>query len=163
MSKAVFWGILALIPVATSATLSAQTGIGEDLTVRLFAPDTVVSKSEPIILGLDLVNMTDHELGFFAVPGGQHAELFYDVIGRDTDGKEIARTEYGKYAGGRSHMMGARIQRIIKPDQSYRAFMEVSKIFDLSQPGRYTFQVKNKYPPSEDNNPGSNVVTVEVK
>ncbi len=163
MPKMIAVRMLAFVTVTFSLPYAAGTAKAESPAVKLSAPSAVVAQGAPVTLDVTLVNTTGHELIFWVAPGGHNAELFYDIVGKNAEGEDIARTAYGVWVCGGPVMMVSRSQKTLSPDQSYGEFMEVSKIFDLSHSGRYTFQVERTYLRNQKVDIPSNPVTIEVK
>ena len=163
MLKLIALGRFAFLTATLCPHMLLETARAETPTVKLSAPSTVVAQAAPVTLTVTLVNTTRHEFTFWVAPGRHNAELFYDVIGKDRWGKELVRTEYGKWIHNGPVMMVSRMQKTLKPEESFGETIDASKIFDISRPGQYSFQVKREYLLNEKVDIKSNIVTVEVK
>ncbi len=151
------------MPAVAGSVMQSDQAVVDTATVRLGASSAVFPTGEPVVLNASMVNTTRHEFTFWVARSGPDTELYYDFVGKDSDGKELARTAYGKWLQAGNMVMISRIQKTLKPDESFGETIDASKIFDISRPGQYSFQVKREYLLNEKVDIKSNIVTVEVK
>jgi hypothetical protein len=132
------------------------------LTITISAPMTTVKAGAAVPLRLTLTNTSDSPLGVQAFgveapPYGVVRLRDLDIQIRDSDGKPVAETQFGKLIHGRyvpprevkpDHSRPLRpgpggsraLASVIEPGQTLIEESDLAKEFDLSMPGEYTVQ-----------------------
>jgi hypothetical protein len=142
--------ILFLI-AATLVTQSAGTRANAEapfsITIKA-VQETVTSNSE-VRIGVTLTNISNREISSYKVNGNGQAELGGYIVDIRTDkGNRPAETKYqrkittGEDAPGESSVLvisGGYVP--LKSGESLRDEIVATKLFDLSQPGKYEIRV----------------------
>jgi hypothetical protein len=139
-------------------------------SIAISAPDVISAGSEPK-LSIVLKNTSDHEimLGRSVQPG--HGELHHDVEVRDDKGDLAPETEYHRKIKGRLSATPGKappppnvrsdIFIPMKPGETRNDDLTISKLYDLSKPGKYTIQV-SRFDEDTKGVVKSNTITVSV-
>lgn len=134
---------------------------------------TVAAPSEPIKSGAELrllvtvTNTSDRSIGFIRSPGVPPDEGFrYEIEVRNAQGRSAPPSAYLRDLKNKpTASFESRQARWLKPGESFVDEIEVTKFYDLSQPGKYTVAVARDIPPGQNLGEGkvkSNPVTVTV-
>jgi hypothetical protein len=129
---------LAAAPIADpeySLTISAGSGRfkrGADIKVRIV-----------------LANLTDHQISIGRLNDSFGPEFEYTINVRDADSRAVALTRYGRASHGTPDAGDVRqgcgdcsgFSEDLAPHEKITDEISVSKIHDLSKPGKYTIQV----------------------
>jgi hypothetical protein len=118
---------------------------------------TVEAPSEPLKVGGELrlrvtvTNTSSHTIVFVRSPGQIPEEFFrYSVEVRDSKGQSAPPSAYVKQLNDpRASTFESRRAYSLKPGESFVDDVEVTKFYDLSQPGTYTISVAREFPPRQ--------------
>jgi hypothetical protein len=145
-----------LASIALGAAFGGITATAADpelsLTISL-APGTVKPGAE-VKLTVVLTNPTDHVvyIGRLWTLGGAELEYNFDV--RDTQGNRVPLTRYGRALHGTPDKGDDRndcgdcseVGVWIQPHEKVADEVVISKIYELSKPGKYTIQASGTEP-----------------
>jgi hypothetical protein len=157
----------ALIPVAFGLTIgwAAQDDATTKARFRLTAtmPATTVRAGTPVLVDFALTNISDRLLGMHMTtmrgPIFEEKLRQMDVELRDSEGKPVPETEYGKTIHGRSARppvsaehgkpgvgWGGRsgVDGALPAGETFRETSDLSKEFDLRKPGTYAIRAFRK-------------------
>jgi hypothetical protein len=156
----IFLPLLSLVTAQASAAQERQRP-EPALKLVITAPESEIRLGSPVPLKLVLTNISNHDIWFsgFNVSGPVFKQVplrQIDIQVRDSDGKLVAETEFGKTIHGRSverpqveppdpskpgkPLPGPPrdVFMISQPGETLAEESDLSKEFDLSKPGRYT-------------------------
>ncbi len=112
-----------------SLTISAKTAIqeGSDVKIRIALTNTSTRK-------LSVLHEKANEIG-------ERVGFSLDV--RDANNIQVSLTAYGKaYYNHELALVGAPYYADVRPGQTLEDWIVVSKLYDLSKPGKYKIQVQ---------------------
>jgi hypothetical protein len=156
------FAIIFLTTISTSAITSL-------FSVTLDPPKGALKSGAQLVLRVNVKNTSDHDIPFRRTGNPVSNEEFrYKIDVRDADGNPAP-------ASARVRALEGQIIQIedinnhaywLKPGESYSDDLEITKLFDLSHPGKYTVWVSkdllSRQPRPEDT-VKSNTVTVVVQ
>jgi hypothetical protein len=151
--------------VADLALAPAQDG-HIPFSITLSVAQNVLQAGSKVRIRLVFKNTSDHEIQYVRGPGigvEPHGEIFTDVEVRGTKGELMPETKYYRALRGkddtsantagamksavtsatsgppelRPRIRGSFVGLMLKPGESMEEDIVVSKLYDLSQPGRY--------------------------
>ena len=136
------------------------------LSITISAPQTVVKASSPVKLRITMTNISNHNVTYYVSSAGRP----YDIYVRGTSRKLAPETpagvrvhpwspKYKPFSGGGSVFSGS-FQ--IKPGEKTETEVDLTKEYDLNQPGKYTVQVERRDPENPKKRLKSNVITLTV-
>ena len=113
--------------------LSEQT-TKQPFSIKINADPTQVKVGNPVYVGIELSNTSDHEIDCSAMTGNNGIDLNfqYEVI------YEHGNPER-EIAAGKTYPEA--IPCTLKPENNYSTGSEISRVFDFSRLGRYTIQL----------------------
>lgn len=158
--QAQFFLVVALIVSMPESIVRAEEGRAL-CSITISGPQTV-HIGEAIVVHIVFKNISDHDIPYHQLPGSGLAEAFYNIYVHDNVGSGPPLTQYGRDA--RRHLfVGSEVIKLIGPGQSVTQETNLSKQFDLSEPGVYHVQLSLPLP----ENPGhvvveSNEITITV-
>jgi predicted DNA-binding transcriptional regulator AlpA len=134
---------------------------------------TVEAPSEPLKVGGELrlrvtvTNTSDRSITFIRSPGIiPHEAIRYNIEVRDSRGESAPPSEYvRKLKTSETRWFESSHAYTIKPGESFVDDVEVTRFYDLSQPGKYTISVAREFPPRQKLGEGavkSNSIDVTV-
>jgi len=161
-----------LLLLASLGFLAAAFGQPKQpaFSIAISAPDLISAGSEPK-LSIVLKNTSDHEIMLGRSVQPDHGELHHDVEVRDDKGDLAPETEYHRKIKGRLPATPGKappppnvwsdILTSIKPGETRNDDLTISKLYDLSKPGKYTIQV-SRFDEDTKAVVKSNTITVNV-
>jgi hypothetical protein len=118
---------------------------------------------EPIILRVRVTNTSDRSIAFVRSPGQLPEESFrYQIEVRNQQGRSVDRAKNS----GEPTTEISRYAYTLRPDESFEDSVELTRVFDLSRPGKYVVTVSRDYPPAQNLGKGaakSNPVTIDIE
>lgn len=149
-----------LFAMGSQSAPPASSSAPFQLTVE---PETAsVASGDKIVLRITLTNTSEKDLGFRQRARADEAEWDYSIDVRDEKGDAVNQTNFGRNRLQIMTMFSARV-KTVNPGQSLKEGVTLSKLFDLTIPGRYTVQVSRH---AQDNDSGqlvkSNTATIIV-
>jgi hypothetical protein len=134
-------------------------------SIRVKAPAKVVELGSDITVQIVLTNASDHELHLWKIPGyAPQAEFYYAFDVRDDQGRELPETEYGRRMKS-GFMRGSRISYTVAPGESVADEAVMTKLYNFSQPGKYTVQISRSIAQIQGSGKGvvrSNTIAIEL-
>ncbi len=88
-------------------------------------------------LRFDIIFIRDKELNYEPVK-----ERLVDVQLYDNEGNSVPLTLFGRVARGRCLCFGKGVQGLLRPGESLTEEADLSKEFDIKQPGKYTIRAQ---------------------
>jgi hypothetical protein len=131
-----------IVALAIPAAGFCQT-VGPKFSLTISLPQSVVKSASKVELDITKKNISEHDLMCETVVGT--AEEDYDVIATDGEGKPAVETKYGRKIHGKEPYKGtsrSSFIRTLKPGEEVQEHLFVNRIYDLSQPGKFTIQVQ---------------------
>jgi len=131
------------------------------MSVTISGPAEAVKVGSQVKIKVVLKNISSHELGISKAVGP--GEFDYELDIRDDKGIKVAHTKYGRdispeEGGGISDNT---IIVPLPPGGTETNTITISKIHDMSRPGRYTVQVR-RYEGDSKSWINSNTITVTI-
>jgi hypothetical protein len=155
------FSILIVISI-TAGLASGQTkDAKEPLSIRLTIETSIVRVGSGVSVNGHLTNTSNKPLdasGCHCGPSGLDSYLTWEA--RDERGRMVAKRIYPhpELATG-----SAILDRIVKPGQSIAGSQDISRLFDMSRPGKYVIQASRRISDEKDSDVvKSNKVTVTV-
>lgn len=118
------------------------------LSVDITVPQDAVPIGSDIKIGVSITNMSSHLVSFLRTPGGDHGELLMEIEVTDEQGNPVPGTKYGESLKehGIDSLEGSRITERLKPGESFKDYVVLNRLYDLSHPGKYTVYAKQRIP-----------------
>ena len=143
---------VSIIPVLVFGMVLTAVSQVQQPAITISSSKQTEKQGSPIQIHVVLSNKTQESFSLFKSVGGAHAELYYTVKVLAPDGKEATLTPYGRSVEQRQIMPISRIRKTVNPGESMGEDFDVSRIFEMSTPGKYQIQVGRPNPlkPSSD-------------
>lgn len=109
-------------------------------TLKVEAQSPSVVAGGKIVLEIALRNVSQGDLVVRQTMRPDQGEWDYGVDVRDEKGDRVDQTKYGRNREQIIRLLSSHMHTL-KPDQTLNAEITLSKLFDLTVPGRYTIQV----------------------
>jgi hypothetical protein len=130
-----------------------------DLELTLATKTPVLVKGEPLLLNIDLKNVSPEPFRFNFTRAENQAEFDgFAVKVKNGNGEELPALPYDSIGRG----FRSRSAYVLQSGQTVHEHLVVNHLVDISAPGTYTMYVTWKYQRSE-RRIQSNVITVEVR
>jgi hypothetical protein len=102
-----------------------------------------------VLLQITLTNTSNREIALSKAPGDlPQAESEYSIKVLDSQGREVPDTDYGQKIKQRKILVSrSRVSWTLGPGESLKDGAIISKLYDISHPGKYTGQVMRSIPP----------------
>jgi hypothetical protein len=132
------------------------------------APSTVTLKSgAELRLRVTVTNTSDRRIGFIRSPAALPEEgLRYNIDVRDPQGQSAPPSASARQLSKNTTViLGSNVARWLNPGESFVDEIDITKLYDLSQPGKYSIAVAREIPPAQNLGKGivkSNSITVRV-
>lgn len=127
---------LAIIGLAISISAAAQTPDPFSLTIS--TPEPEIPAGSVIRLNIRVKNVSEEPIGF-VTRGQSRAEQSFTINVLDDAGKPVPKTQYGNSLHPER---GRAVGGSLNPGQEGEEFTILSRVFDLSMPGKYLVQVE---------------------
>jgi outer membrane biosynthesis protein TonB len=155
---------VAPLPVAPSATpkdKSSPNGDGHaSFQIEISAPSDEVQVGGDARIVITLSNTSDREILFSHRPGTNNPEFSYRIEVRNAAGREVEETAYAREARQRQQTEGRSVD-YVQPGMSSVQTAHLTRLVNLSRPGRYTVRV-SRVDPATRAVVKSNEVTLNV-
>jgi hypothetical protein len=152
------------------SSLATAFGAEPELSLKLSVAQGVARVGAEVRIKIVLTNMTDHEIliGRYNHPDGPEFEYRFDV--RDSQNREVPLTKYGRAlngtpdSGDERHDCGdcSSFVETVEPHQTTYDEIVISKIYDLSKPGKYIIQVSRQQAEASHMIVKSNTITLTI-
>jgi hypothetical protein len=140
---------LTIVPlISAQSTKSAKK---PSFSIAINAEDVVKADSN-VPLDIILTNTSDKDMSSGEILGG--AELNYDIDVRGSKGELAPETSFGRKLHHKDPgftLGGSVVAYHLKPGRTHETRSFLNRVYDLSQPGKYTIQVQRR-------DPGSNTI-----
>jgi hypothetical protein len=170
MKKARLLGVVAILTVLAGATASCAE---PTLKLTISVPEPVVRAGADVRVNVVLRNVGDHPVNLIAAPrvfNGAVGEVhYYRATVTDEKGNSAVFTAFGKKIWGEDAAPGALfdgsmiLASPLNPGEEDRHSLMISKLYDLSKPGKYTIQVTRLDLEGTKIQLKSNAITVTVE
>jgi len=156
---------------AFAFTFFAALSEGSDkqlFSLTLAAPTEPLKAGAEVRLHVTVTNTSERNIAFIRSPGLIPEEAFrYDMDVRNEQGKSAPPSVYVRQLKNSTTVTEeiSRYARWLKPGEFFVDDLEITKFYDLSQPGKYTISVTRPIPPRQNLGEGkvkSNSITVTV-
>ena len=136
-------------------------------SVTLHAPSAPIKSGEEVRLDATVTNISDHAIRFGRTPGiVPHEELSYQIEIRDALGKEPSLTPFFQHLKENpSSTWGSYTTYSVEPGKSFDDELVITRLYALTQPGRYTVSVARRQDPLQKSGKGlvkSNSIMLKV-
>ena len=159
-----FLSAMILVPTMALAQ-SQQPGPQAAFSIAISAPQTVVKSGSDVTVNIALTNASGDKINV-GQDVSRKGEFHYQFDIRDGKRNHATKTKYfrslrGDEVGRGAVIMRGTIIRTLQPGQTLLDEVNLTKLFDLNQPGKYTIQVERR---DEDSKivVKSNVIEVTV-
>jgi hypothetical protein len=127
--------VFALLAAALQSVCIAQ--LNPPVTVTITTPTPVTKSGAEIRIDVTVVNTSDNTIKIVKAPGPDgHADAANQVEVYDAEGNKIPLAH--------RQMWISRKTVPVEPGKSYVDYLTLSKLFDLSKPGKYTVTVRHE-------------------
>ena len=151
---------LTIVPlISAQSTKSAKK---PSFSIAINAPEDIVKADSSVPLDIILTNTSDKDTSSGEILGG--AELNYDIDVRGSKGELAPETSFGRKLHHKEPgftLGGSVVAYYLKPGQTHETRSYLNRVYDLSQPGKYTIQVQRRDPDS-NTIVKSNAITITV-
>jgi type 1 fimbria pilin len=118
-------------------------------SIKISSPQKVVKVGSPILLVVKITNISDRDISHATAPGHSMPEFTCDIEVRDSRGSVASETPYGLKVRGKDasyHHGGSMLLQTLKPGEELQQETVLSRIYDMTQAGKYTIQVSKRDP-----------------
>lgn len=134
--------------IATFALISGSATISysqkAEFALSISIPQTTMRSGADIPVEIKIQNISDHEIPIFVSPGESGIASAFEVVVLNQTGAKIPETAAGLQAHGKTNIpntiSGGTMKIPVGGNKKYTT--HISKIFDVSRPGRYTVQAQ---------------------
>jgi hypothetical protein len=133
-------GLALCILFALASQPIAQTNSGAAFQLNIEAEAPSVASGGKIVLQIMLANISDSALVFGQRMRPDQAEWDYRIDVRNEKGEAVAETAYGRIRLEVVTLFSSQM-KTVAPGHSLKEEVTLSKLYDLTIPGRYTVQV----------------------
>ncbi|SRR6266496_4004907 len=132
------WFSLTILGAAQS-TQAVQS----PFTITISTPRPVIKAWSPVMLKIVMTNTSEHAESYVVVAQKAH----YDIVVTDEKGNPAPNTPYGQkiHRSNRSPLIGSStmFRATLQPGEKRHSEVDISKEYDLSQPGNYTISAQD--------------------
>lgn len=153
---------------AILSTTLAFAGAKQLFSLAITAPKEPLKAGDELHLRVTITNISRRDISFIVSPGPIPEDgPLYQINARDAEGRPAPPSASVLRRDKRVPIYygGSRLARTVKPGESFVDQVDVTRLYDLSQPGKYTISVARSIPPRQNLGEGlveSNTVTVTV-
>jgi hypothetical protein len=138
---------LTIVPlISAQSTKSAKK---PSFSIAINAPEDVVKADSSVPLDIILTNTSDKDMSSGEILGG--AELNYEIDVRGSKGELAPETSFGRKLHHKEPgftLGGSVVAYYLKPGRTHETRSYLNRVYDLSQPGKYTILVQRRDPDS---------------
>jgi hypothetical protein len=151
--------VLSLLIVATHASAPGQAA-RQPFSLTVTTPQSIITAGAELRVQVTLKNITDHDIFVSRDFARETAERNYVIDVRDESGQIAPDTAYNrkrKDPGDAKHpnvRYGSHMLETLKPGEELNDDAVVTKLYDITLPGKYSLQVSRQ----SSDAPGGNIV-----
>jgi len=162
------------VAILTVVSLVSLSAADTPFSITITTPKDAVEVGSQVTVAILVKNVSDRDISFSRSPAEDRGELFTEVEVQDADNNPLPGTEYYRLVKGKKKdrpkeganfepmgFHGSVIQFTLKPGETLKDGVVVSKLFDLGQPGRYSIRV-TKVDMATKTSVTSNTITVTM-
>jgi hypothetical protein len=125
-------------------TQSAVRTPKPSICIQISAPNSTVKADSDVMVNIALTNVSNKAISVYGNNGEHSAELGgYDVTVSDARGAAPSLTKWGRTViKGEGTVVGSGGYSALEPGESRKNSLFVNSLYDLSQPGEYTVQLR---------------------
>lgn len=137
-------------------------------SLALSAPKEPIKAGANLDLLVTVTNTSARKIAFIVSPGPLPEDGWqYEITVRDSLGRPAPPSAYVRNLDKRLPLYpgGSTVGRTLAPGESFVDEVDVTMLYDLSRPGKYTISVSRDFPPRQNLGEGrvlSNTITVTV-
>jgi hypothetical protein len=159
--------LLAYLFLSLSLVADARSDTNPLFSVTLHPPTAPIKSGADVRLRVTVTNISDHSVRFGRTPGiTPEEELSYHIEIRDAPGKVPPLTPFfHRLREDPGSSWGSYTTYSLEPGKSFDDELVITKLYVLTQPGRYTIWVARGQDPLEKSGKGvvkSNAITLTV-
>jgi hypothetical protein len=130
-----------------SATVTTQSAVKTpkpSICIQISAPNNTVKADSDVMVNVVLTNVSNKAISVYGNNGEHSAELGgYDVKVSDARGAAPPLTKWGRTViKGEGTVVSSGGYSALEPGESRKNSLFVNSLYDLSQPGEYTVQLR---------------------
>lgn len=143
--KTVLSLVLLAIPFGAVPSRSEQ----QPFSLTISAEHDSVKRGSEVFVQIKVTNTSNQQISLAKAPGNlPQAESEYSIDVRDSGGREAPLTDYGRKIKEKKIIVSmSRDSLHIEPGESQNDGVIVTKLYDLSRPGKYSVRVAREIPP----------------
>lgn len=150
------------VVISMGATSKSQL-----FTLSLEGPHEPLKSGAELRLHVTVKNTSDRTIGFVRSPGPVPEEAFrYEIEVRDATGRSAPPSTYLRELKNKTTIIsGSNLAHWLKAGESFVDEVDITKLYDLTKPGKYTVAVARDIPPNQNLGQGkvkSNPIIVTV-
>ena len=130
---------LIILAVCTAGTVTSTTA---PFTLILGTEENVVKAGSEVKINITLRNSSNRAIHM----NTGSSEIEYVIEVRDSQGTSAPKTDFGRKANERPHFSSDQIFTLQPGECLPKISLDVTKLYDLSRPGKYTIQVNRLVP-----------------
>ena len=158
--------LLAAAAVAAVGALAAcfviaAYGSASAISVIISVPNSTFHIGQPITTQVELTNLSGTEINVARSLAETEAQVTCSVLMLDSTGHPIQRTSYGDAAEKHQLVSSLRVVSL-RPAETLKQTMELTKLFEITKPDTYTVRVGRKWPEGNGNLVWSNSLTLTI-
>jgi hypothetical protein len=136
--------IATMVLLAGLSYQNAEAGKKEKFSLELSSSMKSVHVDQRIDMTITVRNMSDGPLTLRFSPSGKEPEFLTDVIVRSTNGGEVSETQHERQVKGHGMIALDYNSKFVtlQPEESFQETLQLSKLFNLTQPGAYVVQAE---------------------
>ena len=143
---------VAILLAVVSCCAVAIAESRDPFSLSIAAVNSEVPAGSPVMIDVTLENTSNHDISVYRDNSPDQGGLVYKADVRDEDGKTAVETEFGRAVQGHDTLeqvsrkpyviVGSGGDQNLAPGKEIKDRINVSKLYDLHQPGKYTIQLE---------------------
>lgn len=142
-------GLLAYVLTLFSSVALPHSDASQPFSLTLHEPKAPARVGSEIHLTVTVANTSNHDVSFGVAPGiAPDQTMSYNIEIRDAQGREAPPTPFLRDL--REHpkpTSGSIFGYTLAPGESYEEELVITRLYDLTQPGKYTIKVARSQQP----------------
>ncbi|MCU1240459.1 MAG: hypothetical protein JWO71_1185 [Candidatus Acidoferrum typicum] len=151
--KPIFGAILAIGVIISVQPAPSECAVKPAITITISSDRMDISPGSPLPVEITLLNTSNHDV----VVGqdlSRKGEFVYTIKVKEDTGSEASKTDYHRAHRGEPTKKPILIneslfQVTVQPGKTLKDDVDISTLYDLTQPGKYTVQVERVDPISK--------------